>query len=65
MEEYSGNEYKTDKSIDSDVIETSNDDETQFVDNQKKGARTLENNLVYPGSNTLLGNEIYKNEIGD
>ena len=28
-----------------------------------KGARTLENNLVYSGSDTLLGNEIYKDEI--
>ena len=64
VEEYSGNKYKIDKSIDVDVIETSNDDETQFVDEQKKGARTLENNLVYSGSDTLLGNEIYKNEIG-
>ena len=65
MEEYSGNKCESDQSIDVDVIETSNDDETLFVDEQKKGARTLENNLVYPGSNTLLGNEIYKNEIGN
>ena len=62
VEEYSGNKYKTDKSIDVDVIETSNNDETQFVDDPRKGARTLENNLVYPGSNTLLGNETSQNE---
>ena len=49
---------KTDKSI-VDVIEISNHDGKQFVDDPRKGARTLENNLVYSGSSTLLGNEIY------
>ena len=46
VEEYAGNKYETDKSIDVDVIETSNHDEEQFVDDPRKGAKTLENNLI-------------------
>ena len=60
MEEYARNKDETDKSIDIDVIETSDHDEEQFVYNPRKGAKTLENNLMYSGSNTLQGNEIYK-----
>ena len=67
VEEYAGNKYKTDESIGVDVVEISNHDEEQFVDDPRKGAKTLENNLIYSGSNTLQGNEIYKieNEIYD
>ena len=66
VEEHSGNEYKTDQPIDVDVVEVSNYDEKQFVDDPRKGARTLENNWIYSGSSILLKNEIYQdeNEIG-
>ena len=55
----SGNVHKIDKSIDVDIIEISNNDEKEFVDDPRKGAKTLENNLTYSGSSTLIGNEIY------
>ena len=53
-EEYSGNEYKIDQPIDEDVVKVSNDNEKQFVDDPRKGARTLESNWIYSGSSILL-----------
>ena len=47
-EECLKNEYKTKQPIEEDIVEVSND-KNRFVDDPRKGARTLENNLIYSG----------------
>ena len=40
-EEYTGNKYNIDQSIDEGVVQISNDDGEQFADDPRKGAQTL------------------------
>ena len=66
-EEYTGNKYNNDQSINEDVMQVSDDDEELFADNPRRGARTLNSNWTYSGSNILFREQIYQddNEIDD
>ena len=53
--------------INEDVMQVSDDDEELFSDDPKRGARTLNSNWTYSGSNILFREQIYQddNEIDD
>ena len=45
-EEYAGNKYNIDQTMNKDVVQISNDDGEQFADEPRKGARTLNSNWI-------------------
>ena len=59
-EYYMRNKNDIDQSMNEDVVQTRDDDEEQFTDDPRRGARTFNNSWLYSGSNILFREQIYR-----
>ena len=63
-EDYTGNKYDIGQSMNENVVQIRDDDEEQFADDPRKGARTFNNSWIYYGSYILFREQIYQDGYG-